>query len=360
MAGEGETSVEAVAPIRAARLRTQLCDLLGIEHPVMLAGMASASSADLAAAVSNAGGIGTIGGVMLTPGALRKELGFLRDQLRPGFPFGVDLMLPQVGGNARKTNKDYTHGKLGDLIDILVEEKVKLFVCAVGVPPKWAVDKLHAAGTICGNMIGSPAHVEKALEVGIDLLIAQGTEAGGHTGDVATLPLIPQCVDLVKGKTNFFGTPVLVVAAGGIFDGRGLSAALCLGAAGVWVGTRFVAAEESGSSKLHKERVVNAQSVDTVRTTAFTGRPCRMLKTPYVQSWVDRPDEVARLTSQGSTPYAVDVRAGKVKPVEFYPALMGQAAGAITGVRPARQIVQDMVQEAAETLRGMSSLRSRL
>eukprot|EP00415_Alexandrium_ostenfeldii_P002376 UN2376 len=164
----------------------------------------------------------------------------------------------------------------------------------------------------------------------------------------------------MKGKANFFGSPVLVVAAGGIFDGRGLAASLCLGAAGAWVGTRFVASEESGSSKLHKERVVKAESVDTVRTTAFTGRPCRMVKTPYVQSWVDRPDEVARLTSQGSIPYALDVRAGKVKPIEFYPALMGQAAGAIHDVKPARQIVEEMVREAAETLGGMSSLQSRL
>jgi len=297
---------------------------------------------------------------MLTPAALRKEIGFLREQLAPGMPFGVDLMLPQVGGSARKTNKDYTHGKLDELIDVLVEERVRLFVCAVGVPPKWVVDKLHAAGTICGNMIGAPGHVAKALEVGMDMLIAQGTEAGGHTGDVATMPLIPQCVDLVRARTNHFGSPVLVVAAGGIFDGRGLSAALCLGAAGAWVGTRFVAAEESGSSRVHKERVVAARSVDTARTTAFTGRPCRMMKTPYVQGWLDRPEEVARLTAAGSIPYALDVRAGTVKPIEFYPALMGQAAGAISEVKPARAIVEEMVQEASAVLRQMAAMRSRL
>jgi len=222
------------------------------------------------------------------------------------------------------------------------------------------IDKLHAVGVICGNMIGAPSHVAKALEVGVDLLIAQGTEAGGHTGEVATMPLIPQIVDLVRGKTNFFGSPVLVVAAGGIYDGRGLSAAICLGAAGAWVGTRFVAAEESGSSKLHKERVLAAQSVDTARTIAFTGRPCRMLKTPYVQSWLNRPEDVAQMTSEGKIPYAQDVRAGTVKPIEFYPALMGQAAGAISTVKPARAIVEDMVREASEVLRGMASLRSRM
>merc|ERR1712185_862713 len=113
------------------------------------------------------------------------------------------------------------------------------------------------------NMVGSPHHVQKALDVGMDMICAQGTEAGGHTGDIATLPLIPQCVDACKGKTNFFGSPVLVVAAGGIYDGRGLSASLCLGAVGVWVGTRFIACEEANSSTVHKRRVVEATSSDT-------------------------------------------------------------------------------------------------
>lgn len=297
---------------------------------------------------------------MLSPDALRTELKFLREQLEPGKPFGVDLMLPAVGGNARKTNKDYTKGNLEQLIDILVEEQIKLFICAVGVPPKWVIDKLHAVGTVCANMIGEPGHIKKALEVGVDMLIAQGTEAGGHTGDVATMPLIPQCVDKVRGKTNYFGSPVLVVAAGGIFDGRGLCAALSLGAAGAWVGTRFVAAEESGSSKLHKQRVVEAKSIDTARTTAFTGRPCRMFKTPYVQSWLDRSAEVATMNAEGKIPYTLDVRAGKIKPTEFYPALMGQAAGAITEVKPAKVIVEEMIQEAAEVIQRLGTIQARL
>merc|ERR1711966_561338 len=120
-------------------------------------------------------------------------------------------------------------------------EKAKIFICAVGIPPKWAVDKLHAGGVVIGNMVGSVRNAEKAVEAGADILIAQGSEGGGHTGDIGTMPLIPQIVDFCKTKTNFFGSPVLAVAAGGIFDGRGLTAALGLGAAGVWVGTRFIA-----------------------------------------------------------------------------------------------------------------------
>eukprot|EP00927_Polykrikos_kofoidii_P054312 TRINITY_DN48744_c0_g1_i1.p1 TRINITY_DN48744_c0_g1~~TRINITY_DN48744_c0_g1_i1.p1 ORF type:complete len:346 (+),score=57.91 TRINITY_DN48744_c0_g1_i1:142-1179(+) len=336
--------------MRSSNLHTPLCDLLGIEHPIMLAGMASISGGDLAAAVSNAGGIGSFGGVQMKPQALRKEIRMIKEQLLPGKPFGVDLLIPKVGMGARKTNSDYTRGSLSELIDIICEERPKLFVCAVGVPEKWVVDKLHAVGVVCANMVGAPHHVQKALDVGMDLIIAQGYEAGGHTGDIATLPLIPQCVDLVAGKTNYFGSPVMVVAAGGIYDGRGLSAALCLGAVGAWVGTRFIACEEANSSMMHKKRVINASSSDTVRTLAFTGRPCRMMQTDYVKDWESRPEEIMAMTQSGKIPYVEDLRAGKARPAEFLPAIMGQVAGAIKDIKPAKGIIDDMVNEALSTL----------
>jgi len=312
---------------------TPLTRLLGIKYPIMLAGMASISNHELAAAVSNAGGIGSFGGVNMSPKALRKEITLCKKLLKPGMKYGVDLLLPKVGEGARKTNKDYTGGNLGAMVDIMIEEKVPLFISAVGVPPKWVVDKLHQHGIVCANMVGAPHHVAKCLEVGIDLIIAQGTEAGGHTGDVATSVLIPQCVDLCKGKQNFFGQEVSVVAAGGIYDGRGLAASLCFGASGVWVGTRFVACEEAGSGTVHRQRIIDAASIDTTRTIAMTGRPCRMMKTDYVKAWEARPEEIKKLTSQGIIPFASDVKDGKAKLSEFFPALMGQAAGAITEAR---------------------------
>merc|ERR1712070_1298175 len=173
-------------------------------------------------------------------------------------PFGVDLAIPQLGGNARKTNHDYTHGHLPELIDIIVEEKTTIFICAVGVPPKWAVDKLHAGGVVIGNMVGSVRNAEKAIEAGADIIIAQGTEGGCHTGDIGTMALIPQIVDVCKGKKNYFGGNIIPVAAGGIYDGRGLAASLALGAAGVWVGTRFIACEEASASGVHQKRVLDA------------------------------------------------------------------------------------------------------
>merc|ERR1712232_1357105 len=181
--------------------------------------------------VTNAGGLGNIGGVGFTPDALRKTIKMLKDDLvDKNAPFGVDLLLPQVGGGARKTNKDYTGGQLGELVDIIIAERAALFICAVGVPPKWVVDKFHEAGIPVMNMIGAVKHVEKALAVGVDIICAQGGEGGGHTGDVATSILLPKVVDAVRGKTSpLTGGPVLVVGAGGIFDGRGLAMSLAMG-----------------------------------------------------------------------------------------------------------------------------------
>lgn len=344
----------------ATGIQTPLTKILGIPHPVMLAGMGAACGHELVATVSNAGGFGTLGGFMLSPDALRKEIRFVKELLEPGKSFGVDLLLPQVGAGARKTNYDYTHGTLPQLIEIVIEEKAGLFVSATGVPPKWAVEKLHAAGIPVMNMIGAPHHVEKALEAGVDILCAQGTEAGGHTGTVATMALVPQVVDACRGRKNFFGEDIIVVAAGGIYDGRGLAAALALGASGVWVGTRFIATPESAASPLHRKNVLKARSIDTTTTLIYTGRPARVMRTPYLQSWEERPHEVQEMTSNGKIPFKVDVRAGRARPVDFAPTLMGQCAGAITEVRPAAEIVHGMVSEAAIILARGQSMLARL
>ena len=164
--------------------------------------------------------------------------------------------------------------------DVMIEEEVPLFVCAVGVPPLFVVEKLHAAGIIVMNMIGKPRHAEKALAVGCDIICAQGTEGGGHTGEIATLPLIPQICDAVAGHTNFFGTPVPVIAAGGIFDGRGVAACMMLGASGVWCGTRFLVANEANVDDKYKQIVINSKSEDTTRIEIFSGRPMRVVRAP--------------------------------------------------------------------------------
>jgi len=211
------------------------------------------------------------------------------------------------------------------------------------------------------NMIGSPNHVKKALSVGVDIICAQGGEGGGHTGDVATSLLIPKTVDLCRGaKSPLTGEPVHVVAAGGIYDGRGLAMALCLGAEAVWVGTRFVCATEAGSSARHQQAIVKAGYHDTIRTVVFTGRPLRVLKTPYITDWeTNRTKEIQELTSRGIIPIQNEVEKRSKSGIEptqeevdrAQNFLMGQAAGAIEDVKPAAQIIDEMMTQAIEVLK---------
>mmetsp|Transcript_68718 Transcript_68718/g.212463 ORF Transcript_68718/g.212463 Transcript_68718/m.212463 type:complete len:334 (+) Transcript_68718:118-1119(+) len=333
----------------------------------MLAGMNGVAHADLAAAVTNAGGIGSIGGLTMAPKVLKQEIAWIKEQLDDkSAPFGVDLAIPQVGGGARKTNHDYTHGHLPELIDIIVAEKARLFICAVGVPPRWAVEKLHAGGVVVANMVGSVRNTEKALEAGADIIIAQGTEGGGHTGEIGTLPLIPQVVDACRGRQNAFGTPVVCVAAGGVYDGRGLAASLSLGAAGVWVGTRFICAEESSAPKSHKDKVLKASSNDTLRTLVLSGRPLRLIPNDWVRSWEKEPARIQELCEQGVVPFAHDMKAKGEDAVtlrallDTVNSLAGQCAGGVRTVEPAKKIVEDMVAEAAAMLQSNAALVSRL
>ncbi|KAI9031137.1 2-nitropropane dioxygenase [Hyaloraphidium curvatum] len=320
-----------------------------------------AAGPELAAAVTNAGGMGVIGGLGYTPEMLRVQIEEIKSYMTDkSAPFGVDLLLPQVGGNARKTNKDYTGGKLPELIDVIIEGGAKLFVCAVGVPPQWAVDKLHKNGIAVMNMVGAPKHIPKALAVGVDIICAQGGEGGGHTGDVPTSVLIPKAVDMVRGhKSPLTGEQVPVIAAGGIFDGRSLAMALCFGAQAVWVGTRFVASLEAGAPQRHKDAIVKADYDSTIRTIIFSGRPLRVLKNPYVMNWEEnRRDEIKDLTSKGILPVSHDLEKIEKEQGEI-PAdvminsrslLMGSVAGAIGDVLPAKQIVDEMVAGAIKVL----------
>lgn len=332
-------------------ITTPLTTLLGIQHPILLAGMARTSGAPLAAAVSNAGGLGVIGGFMYTPNQLRSIVGELKTLLRdPSLPFGIDLALPQVGGNARKTNHDYTGGKLDELIDITIESGAKLFVSAVGVPPKRIIDRLHGAGILVMNMVGHPKHAVKALDLGVDIVCAQGGEGGGHTGDVANSVLIPAVVDVARRyrPSMLGGREAMVVAAGGIANGRGLASSLMQGAMGVWVGTRFVAAVEAGCSEEHKEAVVSCGFEGTERTLVLSGRPLRMKTNDYIRGWHARMDKIQELTSKGIVPLEHDMDEGNdVDP----PHLMGQVAGAIEKIQPAGEIVDEMVAEAVQMLK---------
>ena len=366
-------------------METQLTKLLKIKYPVMCAGMGySVTTPELAAAVSNAGGIGSLAFIGFNPAAMQDSVRRLKSMLNPGASYGVDLVFPadpRTNPNVREVNKDYLSNDLNEIVSILIDEKVPLLVCAIGVPEKWVTDALHANGTVIMNMVGHPRHVPKAINAGVDIICCQGSEGGGHTGSVASTVLIPMCVDAVKGKRNFFGSPILVVAAGGFYDGRGLAAALSYGASGVWMGTRFLMTYESNAERAYKDALLKSDVDSTVRSTVYSGRPMRVLRNKYLDSW-EGNSEQDDLSGRGLAPAKYDVSRGNLKAENmkcmvgnggelprknnlesesnfdpnFSPMLTGLVAGAIRELEHAGDLVVRIVDEARHVLAGLSKL----
>ncbi len=311
-------------------METELTKLLNIKYPIMCAGMGfSVTTPELAAAVSNAGGIGTLAFIGFSPAGMRKSLRDMKSRLKPGMPYGVDLVFPadpDTNPRARKTNREYLKNDLKEVVQVLLDEKIPLLVCAIGVPERWVTDALHKNGTVIMNMVGHPKHVPKAVDAGVDIICCQGGEGGGHTGTIASTILIPVCVDAVRGKTNYFGTPILIVAAGGIFDGRGLAAALSYGASGVWMGTRFLMTHEANVEKPYKDTLLKSDVDSTTRSVVYSGRPMRVINNLYVAEWARKEYEAEALIKQGIPPAKKDVQEGKYK-AELFDGLNGDEEG---------------------------------
>lgn len=314
-------------------LRTRLTEVLGIEHPVMLAGMGGVSYHRLTAAVSDAGGFGCLGASVMSNDQMTAEIAEVR--AATDRPFGVDLLTAMPGDMLAQ-------------VELLIEGGASVFVAGLGVPAA-AVELCHRHGVLVANMCGKVVHARKAVDAGCDLVIAQGTEGGGHTGQVATMPLVPLIVDAV-------GDDVPVVAAGGIFDGRGLAAALALGADGIWMGTRFIATPEAQGVRGFKEALVGAAEDGTVISRAYSGKTMRVVRNRYTDEWEGRAGEVQRFPMQalhamqeGVFHLGGDESTDGVDPaVECYPA--GQAVGGITAVTPAAEIIRQVVAEAEAVL----------
>jgi enoyl-[acyl-carrier protein] reductase II len=313
-------------------VHTRLTEMLGIEHPVMLAGMGGVSYHQLVAAVSEAGGIGTIGAATMGSEQMEAEMRGVRELTDK--PFGVDLLaaLPdRMVDDARK----------------IVAGGASLFVAGLGVP-RDVIEILHDGNVLVASMCGKVRHAIAAVEAGCDFVIAQGTEAGGHTGTIATMPLVPQIVDQV-------GERVPVVAAGGIFDGRGLAAALALGAAGVWLGTRFIATPEARTVTGYKEALLGAREDDTVISRGFTGKTLRALRNDWTQYIEQHPEELSKFPEQMAKAVqanALHLGGDESTPVdpkkECYPS--GQGVGAINELEPAGDVVRRIVDEAEHAL----------
>ena len=322
-------------------LRTSLTEILEVDHPVMLAGMGGVSYHQLVAAVSEAGGFGTFGASTMGTERMVAEMEAARALTHR--PWGVDLLTAAPGD-------------LTAQVQALIDHGARVFVAGLGVPTD-VVDLCHDNNVLVVSMCGKVRHAIAAVAAGCDIVVAQGTEAGGHTGQVATMALVPQVVDAVGDK-------VPVVAAGGIVDGRGLAAALALGAAGVWVGTRFIATPEAQAVTGYKETLVALGEDGTTITRGYTGKTCRVVANDYTRYWEDNPGDLQPFPAQflrsledGANHLGLDETAEGIDPGrEFFPA--GQGAGAITAVVPAGDLVRQFVDEAEHVLARMGTYRA--
>ncbi|MHB1208352.1 MAG: NAD(P)H-dependent flavin oxidoreductase [Acidimicrobiales bacterium] len=314
-------------------MKTRLTELLNIEHPIMLAGMGGVAYSALTAAVSNAGGYGCLGASTMTSEQLSAEIAATKALTTK--PFGVDLLtaFPET---------------LVHNVELLIEGGATTFVAGLGVP-RHVIDLCHQHHVLVISMCGKVEHAKRALDAGCDVVVAQGTEAGGHTGTVATMPLVPLIVDAVGGS-------IPVVAAGGIFDGRGLAAALALGADGVWIGTRFIATPEARAVPGFREGIIASKEDGTVVSRGFTGKTMRVLRNETTDLYETQPSLLKKFPEQLSVSFANgtfhlggDEHTLEVDPRrECYPA--GQAVGAIDELIPAGDIVRSMAAMAEAVL----------
>ncbi|MBI1406327.1 MAG: nitronate monooxygenase [Caulobacter sp.] len=317
-------------------LHTPLCDLLEVEHPIMLAGMGGVSYADLAAAVSNAGGYGVLGMAGRSPEFIRDEMRKVRSLTDK--PFGVDLLAASPES-------------LTASVEIIIQEGASSFVAGLGVPMP-IMEKLKKAGLKVMVVCGAVKHAVKAEQAGCDAVICQGGEGGGHTGLVGTLPLVAQAVEAVK---------IPVVAAGGLYDGRGLAASLALGAQGVWMGTRFIASREAHAGDLYRQTIVDSADDSTIRTRCYSGKPMRVKQNPYVADWESRPGDIqpfpiqAGISIQNNAMGGIGGQTENLDPDKSCFA-MGQSAGGVHDVLPAGDIVRRIMAEARIAIAHVASI----
>lgn len=368
-------------------LRTPLCDLLGIDYPILSAGMGpsligekTGAPVELVVAVSEAGGLGVLGGAGYTVEGMReaiREIRKLTDR-----PFGVDVLLPAAtvaAGDAPpesvreiplsdalsalppahrewllKVKEELglpdsdavisggtTTSRPHAAVEACIEEGVPLFCAGLG-NPGFMVEAAHGAGMKVLGIAGNARNAGRIARAGADLVVAQGHEAGGHTGRIGSMALWPQALDAAA--------PTPVLAAGGIGDGRGLAAALAMGCIGVWVGTRFLASVEGGALDVQKQAIVNASDEDTRRTTIYTGKTSRATYNRFHDLWEESGLEPLRFPIQVMLASAIVDMFNRAGNVEYVGPFAGQVVGLIDEIKPAGQIVAEMVEEAADIL----------
>ncbi len=377
-------------------MRTRVSKMLGIDFPIL----AFTHCRDVAAAVTNAGGLGVLGAVAHTPEQLDVDLKWLAEQTK-GRPFGVDLLIPRkyVGAEAGgfdpaslksmvpdehrqwieallerygvpelpETDSDRDRrGMAGlridpkgmaPLIDVAFDHKVALVASALGTPPQWLVDKAHANGIPVAALAGRIDHAVAHNQAGVDLVIAQGTEGGGHTGEIATMVLVPQVVDAVA--------PTPVLAAGGIATGRQMAAALALGAEGVWCGSVWLTTHEAETTPVIREKFLAATSADTRRSRSLTGKPARMLRSAWTEAW-DESDAPEPLPMPLQSMLVADAQrrihrvahkeGSSARPLVTY--FVGQVVGQMNVAMSTRDVVREMVEGCLDAMERMNAVLS--
>jgi NAD(P)H-dependent flavin oxidoreductase YrpB (nitropropane dioxygenase family) len=374
-------------------MRTPLCDQLGIEFPIF----AFTHCRDVVAAVSKAGGFGVLGAVGFSPEQLEIELNWIDDHIGDR-PYGVDVVIPgkyegmgevdpdkladQLRALVPQQHLDFArqllsdHGvpelpdgetRTGQLLGwtaatatpqvavALKHDKVRLIANALGTPPDDVIAEIKASGRLVAALCGAPEQARHHKDAGVDIVIAQGTEGGGHTGDVGSLVLWPQVIAAVA--------PLPVLAAGGVGSGGQIAAALALGAQGVWTGSLWLTVEEAATPPAQKEQLLQAGSRDTVRSKSFTGKPCRMLRNDWTEAWerADTPDPLPmpmQYMVSGEAVARAHQYPEKALGVMFNP--VGQVVGQMTSVRRARDVVLGLVEEYVEAVERLDQLSARL
>ncbi len=368
-------------------LRTKLCEMLGIEYPILSAGMGptllgerTGAPVELVVAVSEAGGLGVLGGSGFTVDELRQAIREIKAQTDK--PYGVDLLLPQkldmgsglgqegvkelplskVLKSIPKSHQEWVEKIKQDMglpatetmvrmntttmrpleaVKVCLEENVPLFCAGLG-NPGFMVEEAHAKGIKVLGITGNAKNAGRMAQSGIDLLVAQGHEGGGHTGRIGTMALLPLAIDVAY--------PVPVLAAGGIGDGRGVAASLAMGCIGVWVGTRFLATNEGGALDVNKRRIIESSDEDTRVSRAYTGKTLRASYNKFHDLWDGSGLDPLPFPTQvliSSTLLASFIKGQKD---EYVGGLAGQISGLIKEIKPAKQVLEEMVEEAVDIL----------
>jgi len=366
-------------------MKTRTCEMFGIDLPIF----AFSHCRDVVAAVSKAGGFGVLGALAFSNDQLEIELDWI-DEHVDGKPYGVDVVMPQKYVGAGELDPEHmgeqlkemipaqhrawlehlmeeyhvpelpedersegllgwVHEKGREQVQIALEHPIKLLANALGSPPKDVVDLAHEHGVKVAALCGSVQQAERHVNQGVDIVVAQGGEAGGHTGDVASLVLWPDVVDAVA--------PAPVLAAGGIGTGRQIAAALALGCEGVWTGSIWLTTAEADTGPLAMEKLLEAGARDTVRSRSWTGKPARMLRTDWTEAW-EREDSPGTLPMPLQYMLISDAqrRINKFQVKELTTMPVGQIVGRMNKVRPVRDVMFDLVDEFVEASQKLEKL----